>query len=170
MTHDDFKLRQAHIDWMEQYAGALTHAATLTLKPYRVVLTARGEIRDPITPLAASQDFGFFIQRLNASLFGHAAKRYGKSIAILPTLEGLQRGKLLHYHCAFGQFPTQHSDKAIEAKIREAWQKTRFGNEQVDVRRMATAGWLSYMGKEIRSNNADALDIANVRLPSASLV
>lgn len=170
MTENDFKIRQAHIDWMQQYANEFTHAATLTLKPYRVVPTARGEMRETITQTAASQDFGFFIRRLNASLFGHAAKRFGKSIAILPTLEGLQHGKLLHYHCALGQFPTQLCEKAIEAKIREAWQKTRFGNEQVDVRRMATAGWLSYMGKEIRSYNADALDVANVRLPSASLV
>lgn len=170
MTENDFKIRQAHIDWMQQYANEFTHAATLTLKPYRVVPTARGEMRETITQSAASQDFSFFIRRLNASLFGHAAKRYGKSIVIMPTLEGLHNGKLLHYHCALGQFPTQLCEKAIEAKIREAWQKTRFGNEQVDVRRMATAGWLSYMGKEIRSNNADALDIANVRLPSASLV
>ena len=82
-------------------------------------------------------------------------------------LEGRRTDKLLHYHCAFG-FPTFLSDAAIDAKVRCAWQQTQFGNEQINIKRMATTGWLSYMGKDIRST-ADELDITNVRLPSASL-
>ena len=167
MTENDYKLRQAHIDWMLEHADALTHAITLTLKPYCVIPTERGEMRDTLTPIAASRNFHHFLRRLNKSVFGHAAQRYDKSVVVLPMLEGRRTDKLLHYHCAFG-FPTFLQDAAIDAKVRCAWQQTQFGNEQIKIKRMATTGWLSYMGKDIRST-ADELDISNVRLPSASL-
>ena len=167
MTENDDKLRQAHIDWMLEYADALTHAVTLTLKPYCIIPTDRGEMRNTLTPLAASQNFHHFLRRLNTSVFGHAAQRYNKTVAVLPLLEGGRTGKLLHYHCAFG-FPGFLTEAAIDSKVRCGWQQTQFGNEQIKIKPMVTTGWLIYMGKDIRSN-ADELDVANVCLPSASL-
>ncbi len=104
-----------------------------------------------------------FINRLNCNLFNTAMRRNGASIAILPVLEGEATHKLLHYHCAIGNFPAALCDKAIAAKIKWAWQQTHFGNEQIDIQRIQTTGWLTYMGKEVGRKDACVIDWENLR-------
>ena len=162
MTNNEHKLRKATLDWMLEQADCYTHAVTLTLKQSRAILTERGEVREALTKYNAIANMRHFINRLNAELYGNAAKRYGKSIAILTVLEGENTGKLLHYHCAIGKLPDRLSDKAIEGSIRGAWLQTGFGNEQMHIQRMQTNGWLSYMGKEIVRGDCDVLDWENV--------
>ena len=163
MTNNEIALQKATMEWMLQKADSYTHALTLTLKPYRTVLTARGEIREALTKDNASANMRHFINRLNVSLYGNAVKRYGKSITILATVEGEATNKLLHYHCAIGNLPDTLNEQAIRSKIIAAWEQTNFGNQQVNIQRMQTSGWLGYMSKEVGLYNTDVVDWENVR-------
>ena len=163
MTINERELRKAAVEWMLEQADSYTHAVTLTLKQTRTVLTERGHVREQLTKYSAKAAMRHFINRLNAALYGNAAKRYGKSIAIVAVLEGESTGKLLHYHCAIRNLPERVNDKAIEGCIRAAWKQTNFGNEQVCVTRIHTTGWISYIGKEIGRDECDVLDWENVR-------
>ena len=160
MTNNDYQLRNATQDWMLKRAEGYTHAITLTLKPYRTVMTVRGEVIEKLTIYDAKANMRHFINRLNAEIYGNAVKRLGKRIAILPVLECVG-GKQLHYHCAISNLPETLSDAALHAKVRAAWQLTHFGNEQIDVQRMQSTGWIGYMGKELGRGNTDVLDWEN---------
>ncbi len=170
MTSEQIALRKAYIDWLLQNADMYSHAATLTLKPYRIVLTENGQFCQNLSQHEAKQTFRFFINRLNASMFGNKAKKpYSKTIFALPIIEGGYTDKLLHYHCAFGNFPTQLSNDAINARIISAWKQTPFGNEQVDIKPMRNSGWISYISKEFGTSNTEVFDADNARLPNALL-
>ena len=162
MTNNDYQLRKTTQDWMLKRAERYTHAITLTLKPYRTVMTERGEVIEKLTIYDAKANMRHFINKLNAQIFGNAAKRYGKSISILPVLEGIRGHKLFHYHCAIGNLPESLCEAAISAKIRSAWQQTHFGNEQIDIQPMQTTGWVGYMAKDMGRGNTDALDLENM--------
>ena len=163
MTDDEYKLRKVTLDWMLEQVDCYTHAVTLTLKPYRIVMTERGEIREALTIYSAKASMRHFIKRLNSELFGNATKRGGKSIAILTVLEGQSGGKNMHYHCAIGNLPDRLCEKEIEGSIRSAWLQTSFGNVQMHIERMQTNGWLNYIGKELGQNGSDVLDWENTR-------
>jgi hypothetical protein len=169
MTNDQLLLRAACFGFMQKHADRFSHAVTLTLKPYRIVASPVGDQRQVLTPIEASANFHHFLNRLNAELFGNAAKRFEKSVTAIPLLEGQATHKLLHYHCALGNFPIDLCEKGIAAKITSAWHLTAFGNAQIDIQPMRTSGWLNYAGKEIGFRNADVIDWENVRLPAASL-
>jgi hypothetical protein len=96
MTNSECKLKAATIKWMLQQSDRYTHAVTLTLKPYRTVMTERGEMRETLSIYNASANMRHFINRLNCDLFNTAMRRNGASIAILPVLEGEATHKLLH--------------------------------------------------------------------------
>ena len=169
MTENQLRQRAACFEWMLKHADQFSHAVTLTLKPYRIVATDKGDVCQVLTDIEAKNTLRQFLNRLNVSLFGNAAKRYGKSVTVIALLEGTASKKLLHYHCALGNFPADQCEKAINAKIASAWHLTAFGNEQVKIKPMQTAGWLTYSGKEIGFANADVIDWENVRLSAASL-
>ena len=170
MTDNDRKFKKEALDWLLQSADSYTHAVTLTLKPYRIVLTENGQMREVLTRYEATRNFSYFLRRLNASLFGNSPKRYGKSISVLPMLEGEANQKLLHYHCALGNFPASLTEDEIQTKIVTAWHQTPFGNVQTDVQKMHTSGWLTYVAKELGRKNVDVIDLENMRqLPAASL-
>ena len=169
MTQNEIALHRATIDWLLEDADSYTHAVTLTLKPYCTTLTERGTFREVLTPIEAKRNFSFFLKRLNCELFGNAAKRFGRSVTVLPILEGDGSATLYHYHCALGNMPSNLSEKAITAKIASAWHQTRFGNEQIDVQPMRNTGWIRYIAKYIEVRNTDAVDLDNYSRPSASL-
>jgi hypothetical protein len=169
MNTHRLKLRETQIKWMKENACHFTHAVTLTLKPYRTVINDRGQIRQALTVTEARRSFRLFLNLLNAAMFGHAAKRFKKSVAVIPVLEGQGTGKLLHYHCALGGFRDGMTEEQIRAVIVTLWRSTHFGNNQIDITPMVTSGWMEYMGKEIGIQDADVLDWENVRLPAVSL-
>lgn len=169
MTEDQILLRATCFEFMQKHAEQFTHAVTLTLKPYRMVASEYGDLRQVLTPIEASANFRHFLKRLNAETYGNATKRFGKSVTAMPLLEGHATHKLLHYHCALGNFPVDLCEKGITAKITSAWHQTAFGNAQIDIQPMRTSGWLNYAGKEIGFRNADVIDWENVRLSAASL-
>jgi hypothetical protein len=170
MTEDQMRQQTACFDWMLKHADHFTHALTLTLKPTRVIQTDVGQTYERLTQIEAKRAFGFFLTRLNARLYGHAAKRHGKSVAVIPVLEGAATNKLLHYHYAMGNFRTDMSQKAVEDAIGATWQQCPFANKQIAVRPLSNEGWFAYTSKEIGIKNADVFDWENVRLPAASLV
>ena len=169
MTENQYRLRRASFRWMQQHADQFTHAVTLTLKPYRIVRAGDHNVRQVLTVIEAQTTFRQFLKRLNASLFGNAAKRRGKSVTVIPLLDGQAAQKLLHFHCGIGGFPVGMDESLIEAKIASAWHATAFGNEQIDIQPFKTAGWLTYGGKEIGVANVDVIDWLNVHLSAASL-
>jgi hypothetical protein len=170
MTENDIKIHNAYINWLAENSDNYSHAVTLTMKPYRNVLTPKGEIPELLTHYEAERNMRFFLTRLNAEVFGNHYKRRGKSLYALPVLEGVGGLTHLHYHCALGNFPQLLCETAIHAKIESAWKQTPFGNEQVCIKPMRDSGWVTYMGKEIGPHNTVAVDVHNARLPSTSLV
>lgn len=82
MTDSEYKLRQATLNWMVAQAESYTHALTLTLKQSRKVKTERGELVERLTRYSATTNMRHFINRLNAALYGNAAKtaRGGKCV------------------------------------------------------------------------------------------
>lgn len=91
MTEDQLFIRAACLEWMLKYADQFTHAVTLTLKPYRVIATEFGDVRQALSSIEAKTNFRHFLNRLNANVYGNAAKRFGKSITAMPLLEGQAR-------------------------------------------------------------------------------
>lgn len=159
-------LQDAYFDWLLKDADQYTHAVTLTLKPKISVMTDKGLYFQTLTTSEAQKNFAHFIKRLNCALFGNAAKRYGKSVTVLPVLEANGQAQLLHYHCAMGQFPDHLPPAAIPQCIANAWHQTPFGHDHVHTQRIRDAGWGEYMGKEIDARNSDVVDLLNLRLPA----
>ena len=165
MTDDEYRLRQATLDWMMEKADSYTHALTLTMKQSRRVMTQRGEVVERLTTYSATTNMRHFINRLNARLYGNAAKaaRGGKGITLLGALEGGATGNNIHYHCVIGRLPERLTNKERDGLIRAAWQQTHFGNEQVNIQALKTTGWMSYMVKELGKLSCDIIDWENVR-------
>ncbi|MDR6420254.1 hypothetical protein J2801_002505 [Paraburkholderia phenoliruptrix] len=148
-----------------RYVSHFTHAVTLTMKPSRVVLTSAGQTVQRLTEIGAKENFRHFVKRLNASVYGSAAKRYGKTVYLIPVIEGAATGKQLHYHCMMGNFREGAQDGAVASSIRDAWLQTHFGNYQIDVQRMYSDGWIDYITKEVGMGDADNVDYGNVHVP-----
>jgi len=165
MTDENYRLRQATLDWLCAQKDSYTHALTLTMKQTRKLATERGDTFEKLTAYNASRNMRHFLNRLNVSLYGNAAKakRGGKSIRIVSALEGGITGKNFHYHCVIGNLPERLSDTHIGGLIRTVWQQTGFGNEQVDIQRLTTTGWMGYMVKELGRLSCDVIDWENVR-------
>ncbi len=165
MTNDEYRLRQATLDWMVANADGYTHALTLTMKQTRKVVTERGDYWERLTAENATRNMRHFLNRLNAALYGNAAKRKrgGKSIRIVSALEGGVMCKNFHYHCVIGRLPERLTDNERDGLIRAVWQQTNFGNEQVHIQRLTTAGWMGYMVKELGKLSCDTIDWENVR-------
>lgn len=168
MTERQLQIKRACIEWMIQNQGVFSHAVTLTLKSYRRLPNDLGHAVEELTDLEAKRSLRYFTVRLNIALFGKAAKRFGRSIAIIPALEGQGINKRLHYHCAIGGLPDHLSMDAFKEKILDAWIRTPFGYNEIEVKPLVSINWLTYMGKEIGLKNADVLDWENVVIPSAS--
>ena len=168
MNQHDYAQKIAYYDWLLKDAASYSHAATLTLKPTRSLLTMHGLYFEKLTAIEAHNTFRLFLKRLNQNIFGNAAKRFGKSVSVLPVLEGDGDTKLHHYHCAMGNFPAYLPQDVIPNLIACAWHETPFGNDHVHVQPIRDSGWGAYMGKDIGSRNTEVVDLHNLRLPATS--
>lgn len=156
-------IKNATRDWMLAHSWCLTHAVTLTMKQYRTIETDKGRTTQALTVEEARKNFRHFMSRLNRSMYGNGPKR----LYVIPVIEGIETGKLLHYHCAFGNFREEKSLAEIREAILDAWQKTSFGHEQIDVKPMYSDDWFSYITKEVGMGNADNVDYGNANVPEA---
>ncbi|WP_141107005.1 hypothetical protein [Herbaspirillum aquaticum] len=131
MTEDQRRIQKACIEWMVQHKDAFNYAVTLTLKSYRRLRNDRGQVVEQLSHFEAKRTLRYFVMRLNIALFGKAAKRFSRSISIIPVLEGHGADKRLHYHCAIGGLPENMSVDEIDAVVRDAWSKTPFGYDEI---------------------------------------
>ncbi len=169
MTENEIKLQRANTEWMLEQASLCTHAVTLTLKPYRVTTSDGRRTLEQVTEIGAQSTFRHFMNRLNANVFGNAAKRHGKSVTAIPVLGELRSRKKPHYHCAMGSFRDHLSEKAIADNIKIAWRAAPFGNYQVHVEPITTDLWLGYLGSHTGNYDNGFVDFVNLRLPTALL-
>jgi len=154
--HDQKQIQAATRKWAEQFGDRYQYAVTLTLKPYRNTYDARGfACRQQLTPAIAWHSFATFQNKLNRQVFGNAARRYRRSLTYVPVLEGEQRGKLLHFHCAIGDVPARVDAVGFGGHVESAWHDTAFGNTQTDVQPYRP-GWIGYITKE-RSADGTAI-------------
>lgn len=156
-------IKTATRDWMLGYRSCMTHAVTLTMKQYRIIETDKGQTVQMLTAEEARKNFRHFMSRLNRSMYGNGPKCH----YVIPVLEGMATGKNLHYHCVMGNFREEKSHEEIVEAIRNAWQKTSFGNEQIDLQIMYGDDWLNYITKEVGLGNADSVDYGNVYVPDS---
>lgn len=156
-------IRKAFRDWVDIDRWQAPCAVTLTLRQAIFTDGDNGRCRLSVTPVAASQNFRHFMNRLNRSAFGKAAQRYGKGLAVVPIMEGTQ-DKRLHYH-AIIDCPEQFNG-SFQSEIVRHWQATNWGYHQTDVQHGADHGWLNYITKfRDKADFVASIDLMNLRLP-----
>jgi hypothetical protein len=130
-------------------------AVTLTMKK-----RANGEAADPII---ASENFRHFRNRLNHTVLGSRAKRYGARLLMVVVLE-ISADHRLHFHCIIDR-PDHCPFSRFESIVREQWWKTDFGYHQVDVQDQSDAGWTDYILKQRQKRSLlDSIDWTNCHL------
>jgi len=140
--------------WVCSMAKEFPLALTLTLKQTIVENTPNGNVRPAITKQDCERITERFQQKLNIAIFGHAAKRHGKTLKYLPVVEGERSGKHLHLHFAIGNLPKHVKLNKFDALVCEAKKYVEHVDEQhkVDI---ADRGWLEYITKETATKHSD---------------
>lgn len=139
-------------------------AVTLTLRQCVDVPNGFSSVKLWLNETAAVQNFRHFLNKLNRSVFGKAACRYGKGIGCIPVLEG-GGDKRLHYH-AIIDCPRPDLLTDFPLLIADHWRSTQWGYWQIDCQANPDDGWLTYITKfRDKPNLADAIDWMNLRLP-----
>jgi len=140
--------------WVCGMANDFPLALTLTLKQTIVEETPKGAVRRAITKQDCERITQRFQQKLNFVVFGHAAKRHGKTLKYLPVVEGVRSGKNLHLHFAIGNLPKHVKLNQFDALVCQAKKYVEHVDEQhkVDI---ADSGWLEYITKETATKHSD---------------
>jgi hypothetical protein len=141
--------------------------------PFAVTLTLRQCVDVPngtmttklwLTETDAIQNLRHFLNKLDRSVFGKAASRYGKKVSCIPVLEG-GGDKRLHYHAVL-DCPRYDLLTHFPLLIADHWRSTQWGYRQIDCQANTDDGWLTYITKfRDKPNFADAIDWTNLRLP-----
>lgn len=161
------KFRTAIYQYLLQYSDLLTHAVTLTFDGDALtrLKMKSPEMKAEVFEEIVQRSFKHFVTRLNRSVYGNAAQRYGKTLLILPVIEGLQRGQCPHYHCAIAA-PLRVSDAQLLESVTECWKSVAFAGHQVDVQPYRSERWLGYMSKKAVFLDRTSVDWSNVQLPA----
>ena len=118
---------------------------------FSVTLTLKQTLNDMrLDEINFSQDFRYFMNRLNTLLYKNSFKRYGKRVEVIPFLEGLV-GKRPHYHVLMKK-PKNVNYLKFRMMICELWKKTRFGYNDIKFNEKTDNGWGGYSTKEITCN------------------
>ena len=158
------RYRSQFIDWVSLDDWQAPVAVTLTLRQCVSVPNGTSAVTQWLTDTAASQNMRHFLNKLDRSVFGKAATRFGKRVGCVPILEG-GTGKRLHYH-AIIDCPRPELAGYFPLLIAHTWGSTTWGYWQVDCQTNADHGWLTYITKfRDKPNLADAIDWTNLRLP-----
>ena len=156
--------RERLIDWVQLDRWQAPFAVTLTMRQCVNVPNGTISVTQWLTDTAATQNMRHFLNKLDRSVFGKAATRFGKRIGCVPVLEGTV-SKRLHYHAVI-DCPRPNLVAEFPALVSDAWRSTTWGYWQVDCQNDADHGWLSYITKfRDKPNLADAIDWTNLRLP-----
>lgn len=113
--------------------------------------------------IVASENFKHFRNRLDHSILGSAAKRYGKRLLMIVVLETSADNRL-HYHCIIDR-PYHCCLSRFDTVVREEWAKTDFGYRQVDIQDQPNEGWTDYLLKRRQKRSLfDSIDWVNCQL------
>ena len=103
---------------------------------------------------------------LSRSLFGKSAERFGERLLLIPCLEGIEEGRIPHYHCTIGVDESRLD--VTTAKIRQSWAQTRFCGHHNEVTLYRDEGWLGYNTKRCMFPKKEVIDWENVIVPTSS--
>jgi hypothetical protein len=157
-------LRQNLIKWVNIDAWSAPFAVTFTFRQCVIEADGLASRKVWLTETLASQNLRHFLNKLDRSVYGKAAERFGKRVPCFPVLEGSST-KRLHYH-ALIDCPREELTKEFPRLIAQHWRDTQWGYWHIDCQKDANEGWLSYMTKaRDKPNLADAIDWTNVRKP-----
>ncbi len=141
-------------------------AVTLTMKQ---AVHNGTPLPEYLTRDQASVNVKHFLRRLNDEVYGNAARRHGKKLDVISSIEGdagKDGYKRLHAHLAI-QFPprlnidNQFHHLKFKSMIDSCWLKTKWGYERTDYQICSNAyGWISYIIKE----GSDSIDLQNIHL------
>jgi hypothetical protein len=114
-------------------------------------------------PIAASENFRHFMNRLNHKILGSAAKLHGRRLKTVAVIESNADGRL-HYHAMIGR-PHYCSSETFQDITTDEWLRTDFGYRQIDIQDAATPGWTDYMLKSRQKTSLpDSIDWINCHL------
>lgn len=151
-------------------AAVRDHLTTRTWDhPVEVTLTMKQALPKPfrrLTPETAQQNFGHFMNLLNADMHGKAFKRHGRRCKVIPVQEGSET-KRLHYHAIIDR-PGHVSAEDFITAINKAWSKTDWAYGRTWIVPSTNAisdGFLAYMTKlDDKRVYADSIDWNNTFL------
>ena len=115
--------------------------------------------------------------KLNRLLTGNGYKRNEKYLPVfIAAIEGTTNNhslnRTLHIHIALGNTgheATEQTRSLLEDGIRQIWQATQVGTNDVRVDRLAKGTetrWMSYIGKEASKGNTGVIDYSNTQIPN----
>ena len=160
------RFRRDMYNYLAQYSELMTHAVTLTFNGSKLEALKRkadwmqGEAYERLL----QRSFKHFATRLNRHVYGNATQRHGKTLLILPVIEGLQQGECPHYHCAIGA-PDRVGHAEFAHMVKDSWSKVAFAGHQIDVQPYRDKGWCSYISEDAVFLNRLSVDWDNVQLP-----
>ena len=172
--HRNKHLRQEFRSCCSINEWALPVAATLTLKQARTIPIGLddwkslghsasgfvGEIHQSLDRQNCEQNFRHLINVLNVWTYGHAFRRYGKRLRVIPVIEG-GNGERFHYHALIDCADRRRYFEFTNL-IADTWRSTDWGYDQVCIRVQADDGWISYMTKfKDKEDFADSIDWMN---------
>lgn len=165
------KFKQQNYEWLLQQKRYATHSVTLTFDPKKIrSVLRRAELDIPLNAQSLVEEYKkemrYFSCLLRRSLFGKTAERFHNRLLLIPVLEGLETGKMPHYHCTIGVDAKRLN--VADTKIKECWERTRFCGYHNEVKPFRDEGWLGYNNKKTMSINQQAIDWDNVLVPSSS--
>lgn len=165
------RVRGAHDGWLSEHNPVVTHAVTLTLKPFAVRAYANRfssslTMNSPELLEVYTKALRKFGHTLNRSLFGNAAGRNGKSVLMVPSYEGLQKDKKPHIHLAVGV--PEDRFLGFDDKVQAAWSSSTLFAGYTDVKpTYCNEGWNRYIVKEAVFIDRQSIDWWSVMLPKS---
>ena len=136
------------------------HAVTLTLRQGMAVPNGAADTLVLLTRQLAIRNYRHFLNVLSSMTLGKAAKRFGRRINSISTIEG-GKGKRLHIHSVI-DCPREDLIERFPSMITKAWRKTQWGYGEIDVQQEADAGWINYISKlRDKPDYAAAIDWEN---------
>lgn len=170
-------LKETTKQFLNIYAPYCTHALTLQMRLHTLDATERR--MDKLNEVAI-RTTRQFVSRLAYKAFGNGAKRKPNLYhpLVITAIEGTQntydKNRTLHAHIALGNILTAQSNIQTEAELRETiketWQATTYGINNIDIQTMHSNGWITYITKEMNNGNMECVSWENTHIPHAALL
>jgi len=170
-------LKETTKQFLNTYAPYCTHALTLQMRLNTLDATERR--MDKLNE-AAIRTTRQFVSRLAYKAFGNGAKRKPNLYhpLVITAIEGTQntydKNRTLHAHIALGNILTAQSNIQTEAQLRQTikdtWQATTYGIDNIDIQTMHSNGWITYITKEMNNGNMECVSWENTHIPHAALL